>query len=142
MLDWRILGNRRWEGNAALMKILLVEDSKFLRVGTARVLTGAGYEVISAVDGEQALRLAREHTPALILLDIMLPKLSGPDVLKTLKNDPATAAIPVMMLTSLSQKNAKQLEKDGASGFFEKSDAMLGKGPDSLVAVVDGMLKK
>jgi len=63
-------------------------------------------------------------------------------VLKTLRNDPATAAIPVMMLTSLSRKNAKQLEKDGASGFFEKSDAMLGKGPDSLVAVVDRMLKK
>ncbi|HWX92700.1 MAG TPA: response regulator [Terriglobales bacterium] len=124
------------------MKILLVEDSKFLRVGTARVLTGAGYDVISAVDGEEALRLAREHAPALILLDIMLPKVSGPDVLKTLRNDPATSAIPVMMLTSLSQKNAKQLEKDGASGFFEKSDAMLGKGPDSLVAVVDRMLKK
>lgn len=124
------------------MKILLVEDSKFLRVGTARALTGAGHEVISAVDGEQALCLARQHVPALILLDIMLPKLSGPDVLKALKNDPVTATIPVMMLTSLSQKNAKQLEKDGASGFFEKSDAMLGMGPDSLVAVVDRMLKK
>jgi putative two-component system response regulator len=78
----------------------------------------------------------------LILLDIMLPKMSGPDVLKALKNDPATAAIPVMMLTSLSQKNAKQLEKDGASSFFAKSDSMLGKGPDSLVAAVDRMLKK
>jgi len=57
----------------------------------------------------------------------MLPKLSGPDVLKALKKDPATASIPVMMLTSLSQKNAKQFEKDGAS-FFLKSDSMLGKG--------------
>jgi CheY-like chemotaxis protein len=72
----------------------------------------------------------------------MLPKVSGPDVLKVLKNDPATAHIPVMMLTSLSQKNAKQFEKDGASSFFQKSDAMLGKGPDSLFAAVDRMLKK
>jgi len=83
------------------MKILLVEDSKFLRVATERALTTAGYEGISADNGEQASRLAREHAPDLILLDVMLPKLSGPDVLKALKKDPATASIPVMMLTSL-----------------------------------------
>jgi len=47
-----------------------------------------------------------------------------------------------MMLTSFSQKNATQLEKDGASAFFEKSDSMLGKGPDSLFASVDRILKK
>ena len=70
---------------------------------------------------------SREHMPALILLDVMLPRMSGPDVLRVLKNDPATASIPVMMLTGLSQKNAKQMEKDGACGFFEKSDSMLGK---------------
>lgn len=124
------------------MKILLVEDSKFLRMSTERALTTAGYEVISASDGEQVSKLAREHAPALILLDVMLPKMSGPDVLKLLKNDPATSAIPVMMLTSLSQKNAAQMEKDGASSFFEKSDSMLGKGPDSLVASVNRMLRK
>ena len=126
----------------AIVKILLVEDSKFLRMATDRALTTAGYEVISASDGEQALRLAREHLPALILLDVMLPKMTGPDVMRILKNDPATAAIPVMMLTGLSQKNAKQLEKDGASGFFEKSDSMLGKGPQSLLASVDRILKE
>jgi CheY-like chemotaxis protein len=124
------------------MKILLVEDSKFLRVATERALTTAGYEVISTDDGEQASRIAREHAPDLILLDVMLPKMSGPDVLNFLKKDPATAAIPVMMLTSLSQKNAERFEKDGASCFFEKSDSMLGKGPDSLFAAVDRMLKK
>jgi two-component system cell cycle response regulator DivK len=124
------------------VKILLVEDSKFLRMATERALRAAGYEVISASDGEQALRLAREHVPALILLDVMLPMMSGPDVMKFLKNDPTTAAIPVMMLTGLSQKNAKQLEKDGASGFFEKSDSMLGNGPESLLASVDQLLKK
>jgi two-component system cell cycle response regulator DivK len=124
------------------MKVLLVEDSKFLRAATAQALTSAGYEVVSAGDGDQALCLAREHTPALILLDVMLPKMSGPDVLRVLKNDPATAAIPVMMLTGLSQKNAKQMQKDGACGFFEKSDSMLGKGPHSLLASVDRILRK
>jgi CheY-like chemotaxis protein len=124
------------------MKILLVEDSKFLRMATERALTAAGYEVVSAGDGEQALVLAREHFPSLVLLDVMLPKMSGLDVVKALKKDPATASIPVMMLTGLSQKNAIQIEKDGASCFFEKSDSMLGKGPESLVAAVDRILKE
>ena len=124
------------------MKVLLVEDSKFLRVSTERALTKAGYQVLCAADGEEALRLAREHSPALVVLDIMLPKVSGPDVLKALKADPETAQIPVMILTSLSQKNAKALAKDGAAGFFEKSDLMLGTGPDSLVAAIDTALKK
>jgi CheY-like chemotaxis protein len=124
------------------VKVLLVEDSKFLRVATERVLTAAGYQVVCAGDGDEALRLARQHSPQLILLDIMLPKMTGPDVLKALKIDPATAAIPVMMLTSLSQKNAKALEKDGAAGFFEKSDAMLGAGPESLLAAIAKTLKK
>jgi CheY-like chemotaxis protein len=123
------------------MKVLLVEDSKFLRVATERTLTQAGYEVICAGDGEEALRLARQHAPGLVLLDIMLPKVSGPEVLKALKQDPATKGIVVMVLTSLSQKNAKALEKDGAAGFFEKSDLMLGSGPSSLVAAVETMLK-
>lgn len=137
-IDWRVV----FDGMDPIVKILLVEDSKFLRMATERALITAGYEVVSSSDGEQALGLAREHLPALILLDVMLPKMSGQDVIKVLKNDSSTAAIPVMMLTGLSQKNAKQLEKEGASGFFEKSDSMLGNGPDSLLASVDRLLKK
>jgi CheY-like chemotaxis protein len=123
-------------------KVLLVEDSKFLRVSTERALVKAGYEVVTAVDGEEGTRLAREHSPAIILLDVMLPKVTGPDVLKALKADPATAKIPVMMLTSLSQKNAAAMVKDGAARFFEKSDGMLGSGPESLVAAIGKMLGK
>jgi CheY-like chemotaxis protein len=122
------------------MKVLLVEDSKFLRMSTERALTKAGYEVVCAADGDEALRLARQHLPALVLLDMMLPKLSGPEVLKALKQDPATAGIAVMVLTSLSPKNAKALEKDGATAFFEKSDLMLGSGPSSLVTAVQKIL--
>jgi CheY-like chemotaxis protein len=123
------------------MKVLLVEDSKFLRVATERTLSQAGYEVVCASDGEDALEMAREKRPDVILLDMLLPKMAGPDVLKALKKDPATAGIAVMVLTSLSQKNAKALEKDGAAGFFEKSDLMLGSGPVSLVAAIEKMLK-
>jgi CheY-like chemotaxis protein len=122
------------------MKVLLVEDSRFLRVATERALAKAGFEVVSAGDGEEGLRLARQHSPALILLDIMLPKISGPDVLKALKQDPVTAKIPVMVLTSLSAKNAEALKKDGAAGFFEKSELMLNTGPNSLVGAVQKLL--
>ena len=59
-----------------MIKILLVEDSKFLRMATERALTRAGYEMSSAIDGEEALRLAREKMPDLILLDMLLPKMS------------------------------------------------------------------
>jgi CheY-like chemotaxis protein len=70
--------------------------------------------VSTAIDGEDALKIAREQNPDLILLDMLLPKVTGPDVLKALKNDPATAGIAVVAFTGLSQKNAIRLEQDGA----------------------------
>jgi DNA-binding response OmpR family regulator len=67
------------------MKILLIEDSKFQRMASERALLNAGYSVIHAKDGDEGLRAARENIPDLILLDMMLPKLSGLDVLRALK---------------------------------------------------------
>jgi CheY-like chemotaxis protein len=125
-----------------MTKILLVEDSKFLRLTSERALARAGYEVSSAGDGEEALRLAREILPDLILLDMLLPKVSGPDVLIALKKDPLTSAIPVVVLTGLSQKNAARLQGDGAIGFLEKSELALDKGSDKLLAAVEETLKK
>jgi CheY-like chemotaxis protein len=125
-----------------MTKILLVEDSKFLRLTSERALARAGYEVSSAGDGEEALRLAREILPDLILLDMLLPKVSGPDVLIALKKDPSTSAIPVVVLTGLSQKNAARLQGDGAIGFLEKSELALDKGSDKLLAAVEETLKK
>ncbi len=70
------------------MKILVIEDSKFQRVATERRLVQAGYVVFHAADGEDGLRSARENHPDLILLDMMLPKLSGLDVLRALMTCP------------------------------------------------------
>jgi CheY-like chemotaxis protein len=67
------------------MKILLIEDSKFQRIASERALVKAGYDVIQAGDGEAGLRIARENIPDLVLLDMMLPKVSGNDVLRALK---------------------------------------------------------
>ncbi|MFZ3276900.1 MAG: response regulator [Candidatus Sulfotelmatobacter sp.] len=93
-----------------MTKILLVDDSKFLRLTAERALARAGYEVSSATDGEKALRMAREELPDLILMDILLPKMSGRDVLLALKQDPLTKEIPVVVMTGLSQKNAARLQ--------------------------------
>jgi CheY-like chemotaxis protein len=126
-----------------MTKILLVEDSKFLRLATERALARAGYETSSAVDGEEALRVAREKMPDLILLDMLLPKMSGPDVLKALKEEDAlTRAIPVVVMTGLSQKNAARLEQDGAFGFLEKSALELDKGSEKLLTAVEEILDK
>ena len=119
-----------------MTKILLVEDSKFLRLATERALARAGYDVSTAVDGENALEMAREKRPDVILLDTLLPKMTGPDVLKALKKDPETASIAVVVFTGLSHKNATRLQQDGAVAFLEKSNLALDKGCDMLLTAL------
>ena len=122
--------------------ILLVEDSRFLRLASERALTRAGYGVVSIDDGEQALLAAQEHVPDLILLDMLLPKLGGPEVLRALKNDPVTARIPVVVLSGLSQKNEAILKKEGATAYFEKSKLHLDTDCQPLIEVVKEALAR
>jgi len=82
------------------------------------------------------LLMASEKQPDLILLDMMLPKMSGLDVLKTLKKDPATATIAVVVLTGLSETNAERLHRDGAFAFLAKADLALDQGAEPLLAVL------
>jgi CheY-like chemotaxis protein len=121
-------------------KVLLVEDSKFLRIATERALSKAGYGVSTASDGEEALQLAKDQLPDIILLDMMLPKISGPAVLKALKENPATRHIPVIVLTSLSQKNEEKLLSEGAAAYFEKSTLELDKNSKRLETVIQTVL--
>ncbi len=125
-----------------MIKILLVDDSKFLRLATERALARAGYDVTSATDGEAAIDMARRQHPDLILLDMLLPKLPGPEVLKALKKDPKTADIPVVVFTGLSQKNAARLQHDGAFGFLEKTELGLDKGCETLIAAVRDIVQQ
>jgi len=122
--------------------ILLVEDSRFLRVASERTLLKAGYEVVCASDGEAALLTARERIPNLILLDMMLPKLDGLGVLRALKQDPQTTSIPVIVLTGLGKQNEWKLKKEGAVAFFTKSDSLLADHSDTLLHVVESVLGK
>jgi CheY-like chemotaxis protein len=123
-------------------KVLLVEDSKFLRIATERALSKAGYGVSIASDGEEALQLAKDQLPDIILLDMMLPKISGPAVLKALKENPATRHIPVIVLTSLSQKNEEKLLSEGAAAYFEKSTLELDKNSNRLETVIQTVLSR
>ena len=127
---------------AHMTKILLADDSKFLRLTIERALARAGYTVITAIDGEQALQLARERRPDLILLDMLLPKLAGPDVLKALKADQETKDIAVVVFTGLSQKNASRLEKDGAFAFLEKSELGIEKGCETFLTALAGIVQR
>lgn len=121
-----------------MQTVLLIEDSRFQRIANERVLVKAGYRVISAEDGEEALRKihVKLDRPDIILLDMMMPKMSGPEVLKALKQDSITAHIPVIVLTSLSQKNEAKLMRDGAAAYIEKSRLI-----DDLKPLLDAIEK-
>jgi CheY-like chemotaxis protein len=107
----------------------MVEDSKLLRVEREHTLRKAGYHVVVAIDGMEALSVARDNHPDLIVLDMMLPKLDGPSVLRALKADPVTAQIPVVVVTGLSQKNESKLLDDGAAAFLEKGQLLTSSEP-------------
>ena len=122
------------------VKILLVEDSKPIRHENEQALHKAGYQVISAEDGMSALRMAQEQKPDLILLDMILPKMSGPEVLHHLKADPKTAEIPVVVLSSLSEKNRDKLLSEGAEEYLEKNLLMKGRGVNLLPKALEGVI--
>jgi CheY-like chemotaxis protein len=73
---------------------------------------------------------------------MLLPKITGPDVLKTLKRNPVTAQIAVVVLSGLSPKNAARLQQDGAFAFLEKSELGLDKGPETLLKVLAGIVQE
>ena len=101
-------------------------------------LQRAGFDILKAADGEQALRLARDEEPDLVILDLMMPALSGLEVAKLLKQSPGTARIPVLMLT------AKSDEVDRIVGFELGADDYVTKpfSPRDLVLRVQSVLRR
>ncbi len=86
-------------------KILLVDDDLYIRDLYAEVLKDENYDVLIAADGEEALAVAGANTPDLILLDIMMPKMDGIQVLSKVKENPTLKNIPVIMLTNFGQED-------------------------------------
>ena len=107
-------------------RVLLAEDDRFLRKAAETTLKRQGYAVLATADGEEALRVARADAPDLILLDLIMPKLNGFDVLRALKSDAATADIPVIILSNLGQdRDVQQAMEAGAAAYFVKADLSL-----------------
>lgn len=109
-----------------MSKILFVEDEPALQKTLGAALQEKGYEILPALNGEDGLRLARAEKPDLILLDLVLPKLSGFDVLKALKDGQETKNIPVIVLTQL--ETAQDIEKVlslGATTYLVKANYTL-----------------
>lgn len=108
-------------------KILLVEDDMALATVYHSRLELEGFDVREVNDGEQALTAALEYKPDLILLDAMMPKISGFDVLDILRNTPETGNIRVIMLTALSQpKDKERAENLGVDDYLVKSQVVIG----------------
>ena len=105
-----------------MTKILLVEDDKSLREIYGVRLLAEGYDIVSAGDGEEALALAIKERPALIVSDVMMPKISGFDMLDILRSTTETKDIKVIMMTALSSEDQRQRgEKLGADRYLVKS---------------------
>ena len=104
-----------------MKKILFIEDEAVLQKAFENISKDEGYKIISALDGELGLKMARAEKPDLILLDLVLPKLSGFDVLKQLKQDEATKGIPVIILTNLeTMKDIEKAIELGATTYLVK----------------------
>jgi CheY-like chemotaxis protein len=122
------------------LHILVIEDSRFFRAAIQRTLIKAGYTVTGVPDGAEAINAARTRTPALILLDMMLPGLDGTSVLKALKQDLSTAQVPVIVLTGLSQRNENKLKEAGAIAYIEKSQVDLQNDAHVLMQAIERAL--
>lgn len=108
-------------------RILLVEDDEALSQVYGARLELEGFEVKHVADGENALSAAVEFKPDLILLDAMMPKITGFDVLDILRNTPETANINVIMLTALSQaKDKERAQELGVDEYLVKSQVVIG----------------
>jgi len=120
-------------------QILVVDDYAGARYLRSRILMDAGYEVVEAENGEDALRLAANVLPSLILLDVNLPDISGTEVCTRLKRDPLTAGIPVIQITGawLSEEARQRGMASGANAYLTEpvDDVMLLKEVVNLLEV-------
>ena len=106
-----------------MAKILIVEDDSLMSRMYEKIFTFEKFDVVMAHDGEDGLIKARENMPTLIMLDVMMPKMNGLQVLERLKADPGTRAIPVIMLTNLAgQQDAETALSKGAVKYLIKSE--------------------
>jgi len=119
-----------------MARVLVVDDEPMIVMVLRHVLQFAGFEVLEACDGEQALEIVAAERPDVVVLDIMMPKLDGWSVLQAMRDDPATAETPVVMLTALSRvEDELQSTRRGADRHLTKPFE-----PDDLVEILRALL--
>lgn len=116
--------------------VVVADDAEDVLTLVKATLTRAGYEVVTAGDGEAALEAVKAHGPALAVLDVSMPKLDGLDVLGRLRDDPELADIPVVLLSALAQESdVSRGYQAGASRYVRKPFS-----PRELIAIVDELV--
>jgi len=104
-----------------MRKLLIVDDEEGVRSLVRMTLESDKYDILEAHTGTDAMNLVREHLPDLVLLDVMLPDISGVEVCRALKSEPETKSVTVVMLTAKAQSaDLEEAEKAGADGYFTK----------------------
>lgn len=101
-------------------RILIVEDHPTMREAMRLVLEGEGFDIEEASDGEQALAAVRHERPDLVLLDMSIPVVPGPDVLAAVKGDPATSDVRVIVVTATGEEGRAAAMASGADHYFTK----------------------
>lgn len=119
-------------------KLLLVEDDRFLRRAAELALVRAGYSVLTAVDGVIGLQLARDERPDLVLLDLLMPRMSGLEVLAALRADDATRDLPVLVLSNSSIDHVVSQVRALGADYLVKANLSL----HELVARVAALLDR
>ncbi|MFH1451229.1 MAG: response regulator [bacterium] len=121
-------------------KILFIEDEFALQKTLGSFLSQEGYEVISALDGEIGLRFAEKDKPDMILLDLILPKMNGFEVLQKLKENEETQKIPVLVLTNLEEMNdINRAIELGATTYLVKAQYSLDEVLEKIKSVLDSV---
>lgn len=118
--------------------ILFIDDNPVDRTLISRLLVNNGFDVLLAEDGPAGLRMSQEHKPDIILMDILLPHISGIELCKKIRQDPVTQGIPVIFYTSIdTPKHLIDYVSYGASDYIQKTMP-----PQELIASIKANLKK
>jgi CheY-like chemotaxis protein len=118
--------------------VLVVDDSKYFVKFYSKVLGEAGFQVLTMPDVLGAMISAETSPPGLIIMDLLMPEMDGVEALRALKQNPATASIPVIIASSLPESNAQKLINEGALAYIQKERLT----PESLEMAVRLALKK
>jgi DNA-binding response OmpR family regulator len=117
----------------------VVEDDRFLRRACEAGLRRRGYAVLTAADGEEGLRLARTETPDLILLDLLMPKVSGLEMLRALRADTSMRNLRVLILSNSSrEQDAQEIKGLGSEGYLVKANLSLHELADHVAKILEG----